>query len=512
MVKSLTDLAATVGKWLLVLVFLTLPLNTLRPVGEIALADFLIPALFLISFLLFVTRASVRRKVFLLPRWFWIGSAILVLSIGLIELFPAPDPGRLVAAFDNYGVQESLSIVVGSRLILALAVFPVVVGLLVDRWTTVRLLVNAWIIGVTVSCAVAVLDAYFGFGLQKFFAYDPDTIANYLSAAPGDPARHVGLTDHPNTLSLTTVMVSPLVMAKMTSRQGLIRYAPVLALMVLAVAASGTRTGLIVIAIGAVLTLAFDRGVRQAFSSLSTRTVVAGISIILVVAVLIGLAGAAPPESEVGKRVPASLSRIFNEDGVSSAYANNEREAWIEDSIDFISERPVLGHGFQWVEASHNTVLQLLLSGGVIALVGFALVIGGYLKLGFGLRSVIPEDLETTSVALAISLILYLISGITTNHIFERYLYIPAGLILALYMLHLTRPEGNPAAQESHSRDEPSASSTLLDRLRMIARVVALASPPARTAVAIPVVDGGVARIRKPTMKTVRFSTSVSDP
>lgn len=452
---SPTDLVATAGKWLLALTFLTLPLNTLRPVRGIALADLVIPLLFLAAFVLFLARASVRKSVFQLPGWLWLGSGILVLSIGLIELFPPGDLGPLVSAFDTYGVEESKSVVVGSRLLIALVIFPVVVGLLVDRWATIRLLVDAWIIGVTISCVVVVLDTFFGFGIQKALAFDPTTIAIYLDQSTGDPARQVGLTDHPNTLGLIAAMVSPMVLAKMESRRGLVTYGPVLMLLTLGIVASGSRTALIVLAVGFALMVGLDERFRRTLGSLRIWTKLAMLVGFVAVVALFSVAASAP-ESDVGNSdsgpasaVPSGLDRTFNPGGVSATYANNEREAWIRDSLEFISERPLLGHGFQWVEASHNTVLQLLLSGGVIALVGFFVVIGGYLKLGFGLRSRIPKDLENTCVALAISLVLYLVSGLTTNHIFQRYLYIPAGLILALYVLQKNGSGDYPASRDA---------------------------------------------------------------
>lgn len=432
--------------------FLTLPLNTLRPVAGVAMADLMVPIIFLVAFVLFLTRASVRKSVFQLPRWLWLGSGILLLSIGLVELFPPGDPGRLVSAFDTYGVQESLSVVVGSRLLIALVIFPVVVGLLVDRWATIKLLVDAWIIGVTISCAVVVLDTFFGFGIQMALAFDPTTVAIYLDQSSGDPARQVGLTDHPNTLGLTAAMVSPMVLARMESHRGLVSYAPVLVLLTLGIVASGSRTSLVVLAVGVALMIVLDERFRRTLGSLRIWTKLAALVGSVAVVALFSVAASAPSESDVANPVssspvPSGLDRTFNPGGESATYANNEREAWIRDSLEFISERPLLGHGFQWVEASHNTVLQLLLSGGVIALIGFFLVLGGYVKLGFGLRSRVPRDLEGIGIGLTISLILYVVAGITTNHIIERYLYIPAGLILALGVLQKKEPRTNQPAK-----------------------------------------------------------------
>ena len=94
----------------------------------------------------------------------------------------------------------------------------------------------------------------------------------------------------------------------------------------------------------------------------------------------------ASPDSPVGKLVPASIDRLLNAEKAAARFPTSSASTRFDDSIGFIEERPVLGYGFQWVEASHNTVLQMLMAGGILALVGFFLVLIGYLKIGFGLR------------------------------------------------------------------------------------------------------------------------------
>ncbi len=431
---TLTGLAGMLATWLLAAIFLTLPLNTLRPFKEIALADVLIAFLLPIAFFLFVMRFLVKRRLGNLPKWLWAGAVLLLISMALVELVPVIDPDRLVASFDTYKIEGGSSLVVGLRVIFALVAFPVIIGIVTDRWSVVRLLINCWIIGVSISCGVALIDVVLGTGIQQAFAYQPDLIRGYLVVFPGEAARQVGLTDHPNTLSLTAVMVSPLIMARMKSRQGLIRYGPIMALVTFGILVSGARVGVagLILAVG--FTLFMDARFRVAARTLKTRTIVLIIAALAVMATLLAVAVFASPKSDIGKLAPSSLSRLRPSENTTTI-SDNERGNRLDDSIGFIKERPVLGYGFQWVEASHNTVLQLLMAGGILALAGFFLVLIGYLKIGFGLRRHLPDTERDVAIAVTVSMLIYVISGLVINHVFERYLYIPAGLILAIDLI-----------------------------------------------------------------------------
>lgn len=436
----LNGAAGAFGTWLLAATVLFMPLNTLRPIKEIAVADLLIVLLLPVAFFLFLTRFVLRKRFGQFPWWLWAGALLLIASIALVELVPPDGLERLAASFDIYGLKTEPSVVIGIQVIFALVAFPVAISVIVDRWSTVDLLLSLWIAGVAISCAVAVLDSFFGFDIQSALAYDPDGIRGYLMVFPGEANRMVGLTDHPNTLNLTALMVSPLVMARMKSRRGLLRYGPVLLLITLGVLLSGARSGVVGLVLAAALTVLMDERIRNVLRNLQFRTVIAIAAILVCLTALLSVGVNSSPESTAGKLVPSSLSRMLRPMESGTSISDNERESYIDDSITYIGERPLAGYGFEWVESSHNTVLQLLLAGGPLALVGFYLVLIGYLNMGFRLRFRIPDGMGDSSVALTVSLLLYAISGLVDNHVFERYLYIPAGLILAMYLLQKMVP------------------------------------------------------------------------
>lgn len=467
LIDSLDRLAGTVAKWLLAVIFLLLPLNALRPFKAVALADVLIALLLPIAFILFLTRYVRTGRIRWLPKWLWIGTALLLLSIVLVQLVPPLEIQRLSFSFDEYGVEDRSSMVVGIRVIFALVAFPIVISLIVDRWSTINLLVTFWIVGVSISCAVALIDKLIGTDLQSTLSWDPESIKGFLIVYPGEAPRMVGLTDHPNTLSLTAVMASPLVMSRMKSRQGLLRYGPALLLIAIGVMVSGARAGVIGLALAVILTLVMDQRFRTAVRGTNRRTLAAAAAVFVVMVAVLWIGVNAPPQSTAGKFVPASVSRLLRPADTTKRISDRERVNRLNDSVGYIKERPVLGYGFEWVETSHNTVLQLTLAGGIIALVAFFMVLLGYLKIGFGLRKLVPPNMEAAAVALTISLLLYVLSGLVVNHIFERYLYIPTGLILALFMLQKGRTEdrrGRTGKSEPASPD--SGRGDLLDGLR----------------------------------------------
>ncbi len=97
-----------------------------------------------------------------------------------------------------------------------------------------------------------------------------------------------------------------------------------------------------------------------------------------------------------------------------------------------------MGHGFEYVRGAHDIYLQLLHAGGIVALAGFLSFAVGITVTGvrLGRSAAVPEHLQGLARASVASLAVWLAAGgVVSTPIFDRYLYIPAGLVIAIWVL-----------------------------------------------------------------------------
>ena len=439
---GLAQSLSRLGEWILAAAFLATPMTSLRAGGSVTVGDVLLA----IAALLAVVLLLLRPKLPVSSRWIWGGAALIALSILLVQAFP---PANLQVVDDAFrGPAFTSSLTTGARLLVALIVLPVAVSIVVSRWSAVTVLANAFVLGVSISCGVALLDAYAGTSIQTSLAANPDQVTLFLA---GQPARFVGLTGHPNLLSMTVVLSLPLVLGRMTSVRTLLLNLPLCVLFLVAVLLSGSRAGLVGIAAVVVLSLLLNPRIRAAALSFDPK-VIAGYAAAFVVTVLLVFvvpiqagAGDGPASGSGGI---AGLDRLESDD-VSSQTSDSIRRQYLEDSVGFIADRPLLGYGFQFIETSHNIYLQLLLSGGVLALVGYLFVVFGYLREAFSLRSKLTGGRLDLLVALVVSILTYLIMGLVAPDLIDRYVYLPAALVLSMAALSALRPDPESATSEA---------------------------------------------------------------
>lgn len=396
------------GYWLLAGAFFAMPLNAFRVAGSVTLGDMLLLAAIPFAFYAVITRTGLPR----IPSWLYIGSGLLILSVLLLELFP---PGGIHQVIltpttvlqQQSDMEDSSNLMSGIRLLMALVFLPLVTCFLADGWGKIRMLTNAWVAGVSLSCVVAVIGAISGL--------DPlDTIAGFPLVGGGlyEGTRAVGFSVHPFTLSLTAVMAAPVVLTRITDLQSGLRYGPLFAVIVAAILLSGTRTGLLVLVLVCAAVLIVDKRTRKALAAV----MMGGAAFFCVLLLFASIPG----------------TERFQSSDLSAGESNRSRITLYEESARYIAERPIIGHGFELVRDSHNLFLQLLLAGGLIALIGFFTIFLGYLTMGWKSRLKVPEAFYGDSVGLTLALIAFLLSGFLGNDIYARYLYIPAGLLLAM--------------------------------------------------------------------------------
>lgn len=406
-----------------------MPMTSLRPAGGLSYGDLALAAAFALAFALVL----LRRRLPPVPRWLWVGGALLLASIVIVEVFPPDSVADLFGSFMDPPYGSSVG--PGLRLLVALVAVPIVIATLVERWSAIGLLVKAFIFGVSVSCAAAVLDAYAGTSIQASFAVNREEVEAFLSY---QQARYVGLTGHPNTLSMTAVIASPLVLARMADPRRFPAWMAVFVLLLVAVLLTGSRSGLVGMVLVAAGSLALNPALRATLVS-RDRRVVAGLAAGVLVTVALIFVVPIQDHSTVDSGQssgPAAVSRL-NPSESSAEESNTIRRQYFEDSVTYISRRPVPGYGFEWIETSHNIYLQLLLSGGLLALAAFLLIYLGYLREAVRIRSRVPQASQADLLGLTVSLLAFLVMGLVSTDLLDRYLYFPAGLVLAMSFMSL---------------------------------------------------------------------------
>lgn len=411
----LTLAPGKLGHWLLAGAFFAMPLNAFRVAGSVTVGDFLLLAAIPFALVAVIARDDIPR----LPAWLYAGGFLLISSILLVEVFP---PGWREQVFltpttllqEQSDIEDSSSLLSGIRLLIALLFLPVVTCFLADGWRKIRLLTDAWLAGVALSCAVAVLGAAAGI--------DPlGSLAGFPLLGEGlyQGTRAAGLSVHPVTLALTAVMAAPVVLTRITDRRSGLVYGPVFGLILLAILLSGTRSGLLV--------LLFICAVVMAVNP-RTRRLLAGVLLAGAAAICVLLLASIPGTER------------FQGGDASAGASNQARLNLYEESVSYIADRPLTGYGFELIRDSHSLVLQLLLAGGLIGLIGYFTVFVGYLTIGWRSRLRVPDWIRPDAVGLTLALVAFLAAGLVGNDVYARYLYIPAGLLLAMSVLGQREP------------------------------------------------------------------------
>src|SRR5205823_1707645 len=143
--------------------------------------------------------------------------------------------------------------------------------------------------------------------------------------------------------------------------------------------------------------------------------------------------------------VPSNTSAFARLSGhdPSGHKSTDERLRVIDDAIDYGVEHPLTGIGFGRVLDSHSMPAQFFEAGGVVALATLGLWIFGFGRLGRQLIRDPDVPLESRQLAAAMvsGLAAWLITGIISPQVAERFMYVPAGLLpglLALFERHVS--------------------------------------------------------------------------
>ncbi len=384
-------------------------LNAIRPAGSLTASDLAFLVALGLAALALVFDLSASRK--LMPPWWLIAATVGLLIAGLlVELFPPDQLPQLTFYNDplyagSIGSGAASNLAGATRLAATLLLVPVLIAAAADSRRRVHLLTELWIAGVLISGLVAVLGDQ-GISIAPLSGIERDF---WLEQA--------GLTVHPNMLGLTSAMTLPIVIARLGTADWRRRvyYVAVIAILVGAIGASGSRIALVSGALGVALVVFLGRGTWKLAALLAAAAVLAiGASFVV----------------DLGS-VPV-VERIRSE-----GIVDERRVLLIEETWGAVEERPILGYGFENLRGTHDVYLQLLQAGGLLALLSFLLFAAGTLTVGVrcGRSAHLPRDLRALARGLTASIAVWLLAVLVLNIFLDRFLYVPIGLLLGVAAL-----------------------------------------------------------------------------
>lgn len=359
------------------------------------------------------------------PFWLVVAALLLVTAAVIVSLVIGDMADNLVPA---------------GRFVLTLLGVPAILCVAVRSIDEARVLAAAYCVSAIVNAAVGLTDYL---GLTTLQASFTEVVSL---------GRSAGLTTHPNHLAMVCVIAMPVLLglSKTFPRQSW-RIVSYLGMSILGagVLVSGSRTGIVATAL-------IFAGLGAIEKSLRTQIVVAS----LVGAALLMSLSAIGPQSDFSFAVDRLRGESTQYSNVN--VADRERQTILEDSLEGIKRHPLTGEGFGVVRDAHNVGLQMLQSGGPLALLGFLVFCAGVVYTGASIwrRAEIPKEVRWLGLGLTFGSIAWFLGALGQNLIYDRFLYVPAGLTLAVAAV-VHRNRGAPQSIANTSRFlQPPASAT----------------------------------------------------
>jgi len=387
---------------------LLLSLNFVRPFG-LAISDWIYFFALLLAILetFTIDRGNVSC---------WIGNKLLpfawaILMGGLISMFRSQFP--TVASVEL------------TEQIYAVTLFVSLVWVMVRRGQTEKL-VTAFIVSGIFAASVAAFDYLSGASL-----------GNVLSGTVGRSywGRYAGPLGHPNKLGYFLVLTATITIARLAGarKPNLITYGVALLVQLFAIYLSGSVTAYLGIATGLGAALIASRQVRRRMLIYSSPIVA-----LLVVVSLLPWTSRVSPLKDLLTGIMGDVDRVRDTTALS-------RIDIYRLAIDQVAKDLIVGVGYDQLSTSslapqarllpgsiHNTFLQLLYSGGLLAFVG---TIGLYAYLAYSaIQALHPGKRRSlTLVGLAASVLAMALMDQFQDAIYQREQWLTAGLFLGTW-------------------------------------------------------------------------------
>ena len=384
----------------------TITLEAVRLTSSISVAD----AFLVVTFAALALRYAVEgRPRPMLPRA-PLAAAVLFVVAGLVTASTATSRADLLQL---------------GQFVLAMVGTTLIIGWAIRDTDLAARAADAWAVGATVSSLVAVLD----FALHT-------GIGPHVSGV-AFAGREAGLTLQPNDLGVTAAIVIPWVTVRLISVRSIrsgVWWSSVFGLLIAGILVSGSRSALLAVPAGEIALLMVGRGVSRRLVPLF----VGGGAVIGLVAIAARFSGS------------QSFVAINRLTGTSASVAESDstRVERYHVAISSFLSHPIVGTGFQSIRQALDIYLQLAASGGVLALTGFAIFVLWVIRSDRALVRAAPAGhLRNLGGALAGAMVVWLVYGLFQNGIYERYLYVAAGLTVAAGYDRLRRSGPTRAAE-----------------------------------------------------------------
>lgn len=372
------------GWWLFLAGVLTLPWIAFR-VGPVTLSD----ALFAVSALLILVGGRPPKP-----------SSAMQIALGLTVI--------AVAISSISAVDPVESLLVGARIVYIFAVWQWVTRAVVDTPRALRAVIIVFVIGCGVSGLAGLAQVLLSIEI-------PNSTVVFGRAA--------GLQTHPNgqggALAIGTAAALSLVAVRSTRTIGLVGLAAVVGGLLV----SGSVSGMVAATIGTIVVLILA---RPSAGWIISATILAAVAWTAIARIDLFIPGAVSP-----------LTRLLDTTGQGSGESTLlTRWLTVEDAWGQILDRGLGGVGldvasgvtYDGETAAHSIVVLVLLQGGIVLLIAYAVAIGAALA---GLRRPLPGD-EVGRVAVPAMVVTALAFALTGPVLYERWFWLPLLLALAV--------------------------------------------------------------------------------
>ncbi len=391
------------GTAVLGLAVLLITFNALRVGTHVTASDLFL----LIAAAIFLLSAVADRVVIpRMPGWLLLGASGLLVA-GFLAAWTSSDLGGDLIATGEFA--------------LALLGVPVLIALGTVTLPRLLFITKLWLMSATINAGIALAD------FTHLTSIGPAILGTVYFGRP------TGLTVHPNHLGIVCAMAIPIGLVLLTrARKAWAFSIYVLAIIVLSlgVLVSGSRAALLAGIAGGFLLPAIG---RRLWKPVLVVTFAAA-ALLLITSATLAL-GEAPSFTNPF----VAIQRITSP--ASTTLSDTTRLQYYGAALTDFASHPLTGIGFDVVRGAHDIYLQLLQAGGVLAVLSFVVFSAGSLRRGFLLSRDTGLDHESRNLASAftVSFLTWLLAGLVQNFIYDRYLYVPVGLIIGLSVASVGR-------------------------------------------------------------------------